>query len=182
MQWRSVIGGFASRFAGLSSRKSFKSSAVSLSRFQVFCMGLILATLTLQLAVQLSEPNLYNTKHASELQQPISSALHGPADHHSNGLSRASNFSHLTSKQRNRLIKALYGNRANRGIKLAHWNAGSAHLGNKMVELQQVVAGLHPHVLGISEANFKKATVWKMCRWNTMIWFSAAPLKMMSSI
>ena len=25
-----------------------------------------------------------------------------------------------------------------------------------MTELEQVVAGLHPHVLGISEANFKK--------------------------
>ena len=52
-------------------------------------------------------------------------------------------------------MKAINGNRANRGIKLAHWNAGSAHLCNKMNELEQVVSGLHPHVLGISEANFK---------------------------
>ena len=39
---------------------------------------------------------------------------------------------------------------------MAHWNAGSAHLHNKMDELQEVVADLHPHVLGISEANFRK--------------------------
>ena len=97
MQWRSVIGGFASRFAGLSSRKSFKSSAVSLSRFQVFCMGLILSTLTLQLAVQLSEPNLYNTKHASELQQPMSSALHGAVDHHFNGCKGETISSEITT-------------------------------------------------------------------------------------
>ena len=61
----------------------------------------------------------------------------------------------MSGKERNRLVKAINGNRANRGIKLAHWNAGSAHLCNKMNELEQVVSGLHPHVLGISEANFK---------------------------
>ena len=38
---------------------------------------------------------------------------------------------------------------------MAHWNAGSAHLHNKMDELEQVVSDLHPHVLGVSEANFK---------------------------
>jgi hypothetical protein len=154
MQWRSAIGGFASSFAGSSSpRISLKSSEVSFSSFQCFCLGLILATITFQLAGQ---PNLYNTKPGSELQQPKSSALQDPAVQHSNGLLRASNFSHLTSKQRNQLMKALNGNRANRGIKLAHWNAGSAHLCNKMTELEQVVAGLHPHVLRISEANFKR--------------------------
>ena len=152
IQWRSAIGGFASSFAGSSPRISSKSSTVPLSSFQCFSLGLLLAAITFQLAGHLSEPNLFNAKQGSELKQSKSSVLHDPADHHSNGLS---NFSHLTSKQRNQLIKALNGNRANRGIKLAHWNAGSAHLHNKMVEFEQVVAGLHPHVLGISEANFK---------------------------
>ena len=62
----------------------------------------------------------------------------------------------LSRKVRNRLAKKTTGNRGNRGIKLAHWNAGSAHLANKMLELEQVVADNHPHVLGISEANFKR--------------------------
>ena len=37
------------------------------------------------------------------------------------------------------------------GMQEVHTN-----LCNKMNELEQVVASLHPHVLGISEANFKK--------------------------
>lgn len=61
----------------------------------------------------------------------------------------------LSSKERNKLARAITGNRANRGIKIAHWNMGSAHLHNKMLELEQVVSDVHPHVLGISEANFK---------------------------
>ena len=48
------------------------------------------------------------------------------------------------------------GNRQNRGIKLAHWNAGSAHLVNKMHEIEQVVSEKIPHLLGISEANLKR--------------------------
>ena len=54
------------------------------------------------------------------------------------------------------MARATTGNRQNRGIKLAHWNAGSAHLVNKMHEIEQVVSSNHPHVLGISEANFKR--------------------------
>ena len=61
----------------------------------------------------------------------------------------------VSRKKLNQLARTTTGNRSNRGIKLAHWNAGSAHLHNKMDEIEQVVADLHPHVLGISEANFK---------------------------
>ena len=62
----------------------------------------------------------------------------------------------VSRKKLNQQVKALTGNRSNRGIKLAHWNAGSAHLHNKMDELETVVSDLHPHVLGVSEANFKR--------------------------
>ena len=61
----------------------------------------------------------------------------------------------MSSKQRNKQVRAVTGNRANRGIKIAHWNMGSAHLHNKMLELEHVIADLHPHVIGISESNFK---------------------------
>jgi hypothetical protein len=61
----------------------------------------------------------------------------------------------LSNKERNRLVRAITGNRQNRGIKLAHWNAGSAHLANKMMEIEQVVSTNKPHLLGISEANLK---------------------------
>ena len=62
----------------------------------------------------------------------------------------------LSNKDRNQLVRAKNGNRQNRGIKLAHWNAGSAHLVNKMHEIEQVVSDNHPHLLGISEANLKR--------------------------
>ena len=54
------------------------------------------------------------------------------------------------------MARATTGNRQNRGIKLAHWNAGSAHLRNKMHEIERVVSDTHPHFLGISEANLKR--------------------------
>ena len=45
------------------------------------------------------------------------------------------------------------GNRKSQGIKIGHWNKGGSHLKNKMPEIKQIVSGLHPHILGISEAN-----------------------------
>ena len=49
-----------------------------------------------------------------------------------------------------------YGNRANRGVKLTHWNAGNAYLENKVNDIEKLVADHHPHLLGISEANLHK--------------------------
>ena len=49
--------------------------------------------------------------------------------------------------------KYWYGNRRSGGIKISHWNKGPGHLQNKMTEIKNVVNGLHPHILGISEAN-----------------------------
>ena len=55
------------------------------------------------------------------------------------------------------MVKAFNGNRENRGLKLAHWNAGSAHLVNKMDEIEQVIADHSPHLFGISESNLKSS-------------------------
>ena len=38
-----------------------------------------------------------------------------------------------------------YGNRTNRGIKLCHWNAGNAHLRNKVNYIESVVSRYSPH-------------------------------------
>ena len=72
------------------------------------------------------------------------------------GLQHSGSWQHISSKQRNKKIRAINGNRESRGIRLAHWNAGSAHLPNKMTQLELAVADHHPHILGISEANFKQ--------------------------
>ena len=50
----------------------------------------------------------------------------------------------------------LYGNRRT-GIKISAWNKGGGFLQNKMPELKNIVNGLHPHILGISEANLKSS-------------------------
>ena len=63
----------------------------------------------------------------------------------------------LTSRDRNFLAKMVNGNRGARGagIKLVHWNKGSSFLHNKHQEIETIIAGHHPHVLGLSEANLR---------------------------
>ena len=61
----------------------------------------------------------------------------------------ASTFSMVTNYQ----SKYKNGNRKNQGIKIAHWNKGNAFLQNKMPEIENIISGLHPHIIGISEAN-----------------------------
>ena len=57
-----------------------------------------------------------------------------------------------------------YGNRSTKGIKLSHWNAGSAFLENKMNDIENVIGNHHPHLLGISEANFHKNHCLDNCK------------------
>ena len=61
-----------------------------------------------------------------------------------------SSFAMVTNFQ----SRYLYGNRSN-GIKISAWNKGGGYLQNKMPELKNIINGLHPHILGISEANLK---------------------------
>ena len=63
---------------------------------------------------------------------------------------------HSSNKLRNRMARSINGNRDSKGIRLAHWNAGSAHLKNKIHEIEQVVSDHHPHLLGFSEANHRR--------------------------
>ena len=66
-----------------------------------------------------------------------------------------SNFTKNETKMmdRNLYARYTYGNRTNRGIKLSHWNAGSAFLENKIHEVEQVSDSYHPHIFGVSAAN-----------------------------
>ena len=56
----------------------------------------------------------------------------------------------------NFIARYINGNRIDKGLKIAHWNLGSAHLKNKMHEIETLVADIHPHLLGISESNHFK--------------------------
>ena len=57
----------------------------------------------------------------------------------------------LSSEDRNVYAKMTYGNRAQRGhgIKLLHWNKGPSFLQNKHQELETIIGGHTPHVLGL---------------------------------
>ena len=50
-----------------------------------------------------------------------------------------------------------FGNRAQRGhgIKLLHWNKGPSFLQNKHNDIETIIGGHTPHILGLSEANLK---------------------------
>ena len=54
----------------------------------------------------------------------------------------------------NFLARYKYGNRRGAGIKLCHWNKGSAFLINSMNEIEATIAEYKLHILGISESNF----------------------------
>ena len=57
----------------------------------------------------------------------------------------------------NFLARYKYGNKQKNGIKIMHWNAGGKHLANKIDNIESVINGYKPHLLGISEANFLKS-------------------------
>ena len=57
-----------------------------------------------------------------------------------------------------------YGNKSSKGIKLCHWNAGSAHLENKISEIEKLISDYNPHLLGISESNLFKNHCMDNCR------------------
>ena len=56
----------------------------------------------------------------------------------------------------NFIARYINGKRNEKRLKIAHWNLGSAHLTNKMHEIETLVAEIHPHLLGISESNLFK--------------------------
>ena len=64
--------------------------------------------------------------------------------------------------KRNKEMRMKNGNRASRGIKIAHWNLGSAELQNKMCEIEAAVEKVKPGIFGISEANLSKNTDLKL--------------------
>ena len=60
---------------------------------------------------------------------------------------------YLSNVKRNKLAHILYGNKKANGIRICHWNKGPGFLRNKIPEISEIVNDLHPHIIGISEAN-----------------------------
>ena len=62
----------------------------------------------------------------------------------------------LSSEDRNFLAKMTHGNRRERGLKILHWNKEPSFLQTKHQEVETIIAGHKPHILGLSEANLWK--------------------------
>ena len=63
-------------------------------------------------------------------------------------------FGHGIFLNVNFYAKYTNGNKKINGIKIVHFNKGSAFLENSMHEIESIVQDHQPHILGISEANF----------------------------
>ena len=168
--WRGAIGRFRGGRSGTSTTTNFQYKqrqcrsawciSLGLLLLALLCSPLLLTGWSFLPSFNFSSNSTRSTLNPS-VQNQEQSVWAPPAMNIE--LTRFPDFSHadradfpmVSRKKLNQLARATTGNRSNRGIKLAHWNAGSAHLHNKMDEIEQVVADLHPHVLGISEANFK---------------------------
>ena len=55
----------------------------------------------------------------------------------------------------NFIARYKFGNRNKSGLKLMHWNAGGGFLRNKLHHIESVVEQYKPHIMGISETQFK---------------------------
>ena len=83
-------------------------------------------------------------------------------------MSSVSIFFWLSNKERNRLVRAITGNRQNRGIKLAHWNAGSAHLANKMMEIEHWCQQINPIYLESVKPILRWSMILRMSNYQNM--------------
>ena len=59
-----------------------------------------------------------------------------------------------STQNHNFLARYRNGNIRRNGIKLCHWNKGPGFLATKANEIENIINGYHPSILGISESNF----------------------------
>ena len=102
--------------------------------------------LTIGLSINLPLQNENKTNNFSSTLKP-SSSMNPVMINQSSSYIKLSNF----------YARYTNGNRQARGIKIAHFNKGSGHLSTKKHEIENAIAGFHPHVFGISEANLFKS-------------------------
>jgi hypothetical protein len=83
-----------------------------------------------------------------------SSSLTNSSPHSLQSNTRSGLATSFSTKNHNFLAIYRIGNIRRNGIKLCHWNKGPGFLSTKLNEVENVIHGYHPHILGISEANF----------------------------
>ena len=83
-----------------------------------------------------------------------SSSLPNYSQHATHSSCRPCSPTSFSIKKHNFLARYRNGNIRRNGIKLCHWNKGPGFLSSKLNEVEHIIHGYHPHILGISEANF----------------------------
>ena len=148
-QWRSAIGSFQSTKFKIKNASSPSTSSVKNKLGSIFVL-IILASILASLPLLNSTTE--NVKYSSSHIPAQSFSIHQDSGHRLQDTP-----CRLSSRDRNWYAKMVNGNRGARGsgLKLLHWNKGPAFLHNKHTEIETIIAGHHPHVLGLSEANLK---------------------------
>ena len=153
-QWRSAIGSFQSTKVKTKNASAQATSSVQKQLGSIFVFLIIVSTLASLPLINSTIENV-KTPHYSSCHSPVQSfAMDQDSVHRLQDTP-----CRLSSKDRNFYAKMVNGNRGARGsgLKLLHWNKGPAFLHNKHTEIETIIAGHHPHVLGLSEANLNLA-------------------------
>ena len=151
-QWRSSIGSFQSTKVKIKNESSQSTSSVKKQLGSILVL-LILVSILASLPLLNSTTENVKTHHYSSCHFSAQSfAIDQDSVHRLQDTP-----CRLSSRDRNFYAKMVNGNRGAKGsgLKLLHSNKGPAILQNKHTEMETIIAGHHPHVLGLSEANFK---------------------------
>ena len=139
------------------SKNNNDSTTVKLSLQQTLLLVLAILTPFMIALLQFPSMNHPNQSYSHPI-FPTSQDLYTPAENislktiNSTIINQASNYSELS----NFYARYTNGNRQARGMKIAHFNKASGHLATKKHEIDNAIAGFHPHIFGISEANLHK--------------------------
>ena len=169
-QYRSRIGRFLpkhghDRIIGNTSRNYEDYPTITIPGIWYYILAFaiftpVMISINQYVNIQRQEQSYNHPFYPAEIKETSTESIYSPGtvstDLHSRfllsymiNIFAASKFSMVTNYQ----SKYTNGNRKNQGIKIAHWNKGNAFLQNKMPEIRNIISGLHPHIIGISEAN-----------------------------
>ena len=171
--YRSRIGTFSSnssahRGSSSSSHTSSTSAPTSWTRL-FFMLVCLTACLTLFTVSAYQVASLHSRANPSASTPACSSSTPCPSvkitgQFQSNlapDIFSAANFQYFASSPMilnvNFNARYINGNRRRNGIKMAHLNLGSGYLVNNMNNIETVIGGYRPNILGISESSFKNS-------------------------
>ena len=111
--------------------------------------------LSLLILILFSELSTFSNNHCNRKNKPgivNSSSLQLKSI--KSGLSTLISICHILKSNPNFHARYTNGNKRQHGIRISHFNKGPAFLHNRIHEVEGIIQDHHPHLLGLSEANF----------------------------